>query len=88
MEFDVEAPCSASGKRGAISGKSSISCHLSELQGGARVVESMAVSRLSKRLAPGAIITLSARRALSLPSASEALKSPSPYRTIGSSILC
>ena len=34
MEFDVEAPCSASCKRGAVSGKSSISCHPSELQEG------------------------------------------------------
>jgi hypothetical protein len=54
MEFDVEAPCSASRKRGAVLGKSSISCHPSELQGGAGVVESMAVSRPSKRPAPGA----------------------------------
>jgi hypothetical protein len=54
VEFDVEAPCPASGKRGAVSGKSSISCHPSELQGGAGVVELKAVSGLSKRPAPGA----------------------------------
>jgi len=88
VEFDVEAPCSASGKRSAVSGKLSISCHPSELQGGAGVVGSMAVSRLSKRPAPGVAATLSARRALLLTSASEALESPSPCRTIGSSTLC
>jgi hypothetical protein len=87
VESDVEAPCSASGKRGPISGKSSISCHPSELQGRAGVVESMAVSGLSKGPAPGTA-ALSARRALSLTSASEALESPSPCRTIGSSIPC
>jgi hypothetical protein len=55
MEFDVEAPCSAGRKRGAVSGKSLISCHLSGL-GGAGVVESMAVSGLSKRPASGAVL--------------------------------
>jgi hypothetical protein len=87
MEFDVEAPCSASGNRRAVSWKSSISCHPSELQGGAGVVESMAVSGLSKSPAPGAV-ALSARRLTSLASASEALKSLSPSGTIGSSTPC
>jgi hypothetical protein len=85
VEFGVEAPCSASRKRGAGSGKSSISRHPSELRGGAGVVESMAVSGLSKSPAPGAV-ALSARRLTSLASASEALKSPS--RRIGSSTPC
>jgi hypothetical protein len=75
MEFDVETPCSASGKRGAVSGKSSISCHPSGLQGGAGVVESKVVSGLSKRPTPGAA-ALSARRLMSLTSALEALESP------------
>jgi hypothetical protein len=79
-ESNVEAPCSASRERGVSSGKSLISCHLSELRG-ARVIESMAISRLSKSPALG-VITLSARRALSLTSALEALESLSPYRII------
>ena len=83
----VEAPCFASRKRGAGSGKSSISCHPSELRGGAGVIESMAVSRLSKSPAPGTV-ALSARRLTSLASALEALKLPSPRRTIGSSTPC
>jgi len=84
VESDVEAPGSASRKRGAGSGKSSISCHPSGLQGGAGVLESMAVSGLSKSPAPGAI-GLSARRLTSLASATEALESSSLSRTIGSS---
>jgi hypothetical protein len=47
----------------------------------------MAVSRLSKRPAPGAL-TLSVRRALSLTSASEALESSLTCRIIRSSTLC
>ena len=50
-------------------------------------VESIAVSGLSKGPAPGAA-ALSARRALSLISASEAPESPSPCRRIGSSTRC
>ena len=84
MEFGVEAPCSASCERGAVSGEPSISCHLSELQGGAGVVESTAVSGLSKR--PASASVPSARRLTSSTSASEALESPSASRTIGSSI--
>lgn len=83
MEFDVEAPCSASCKRGAVSGKSSISCHPSELQGGAGVVESTIFSGLSKRPASGSV--LSVRRLTSSASAVEALESSSPSRKIGSS---
>jgi hypothetical protein len=82
MEFDVEAPSSASRKRGAVSGKSLISCHPSEL-GGAGVVESMAVSGLSKSPAPGSALVA---RLSSSTSSSEALESSSPSRTIGSSI--
>jgi len=82
MEFDVEAPCSKSCKHGAVSGKSSISCHPSELQGGAGVVESTAFSGQSKRPASGSI--LSARRLTSSASAAEALESSSPSRKIGS----
>jgi hypothetical protein len=48
------------------------------------VVESMAVSGLSKRPAPG-VAVLSARRLTSSTAAPEALESPSPCRTIGSS---
>jgi hypothetical protein len=55
MEFDCEAPCSASRKRGAVLGKSSISCHSSEL-GGAGGVESTAFSGLSKRPASGSML--------------------------------
>ena len=80
MEFDVEAPYSASYKRGAVSGKSSISCHLSELQGGAGVIESTAFSGLLKRPTSGSI--LSARRLTSSASATEALESSSPSRKI------
>jgi hypothetical protein len=86
VDFNIEAPCSASGKCGAVSGKSLIACHPLELQGGARVIELIAIFGLSKRPAPGATALL-ARRALSLTSASEALESLSPYRTIRSSIL-
>ena len=43
MELDVEAPCSERRRRGAVSVKSSISCHPSGLEGGVRTVESMAV---------------------------------------------
>ena len=82
MEFDVEA-CSASGKRGAVSGMSSTSCQLSELQGGAGVVESTAFSGLSKRPVSGSL--LSARRLTSSASDAEALESLSPSRKIGSS---
>jgi hypothetical protein len=49
------------------------------------VVELMAIAGLSKRPVPGAAILL-ARRLTSLTSASEALESPSPCRTIGSFI--
>jgi hypothetical protein len=84
MEFDIETPCPASGKRSAVSGESSISCHRSELQGGAGVAESIAVSGLWKRPALGAA-ALSARRLTSLTLASEALESLSASRTIGPS---
>ena len=47
----VEAPCSTSRKHRAGSRKLLISCHPSEIQGGAGVVESIGVSRLSKILA-------------------------------------
>jgi hypothetical protein len=77
IEFNAEAPCSASRKRGAGLGKPSISCHPPELRGGAGVIESMTVSRLSKSPAPSAI-ALSARRLISLASASEALMLPPP----------
>ena len=83
MDFNVEAPCSASCKRGAVLGKSSISCHPSDLQGGAGVVESTAFSGLSKRPATGSV--LSAQRLTSSASATEALESSSPSRKIGSS---
>lgn len=48
---------------------------------GAGVIESIAVSRPSKRPAPNAIV-ISVRRALSLTSSSEALESPSPGRQL------
>jgi len=86
MEFDVEAPCSVSCKRGAVPGKALISCHPSELEGGVGVVESMAASGLSKR--PASSFILSARRLLSSASASEALKSSSPNKTIKSFTPC
>ena len=70
MESDVEGPCSANHKRGAVSGKSLISCHPSGLRG-AGAVESTAFSGLSKRPAAGFILL--ARR-LSSTSASEALE--------------
>lgn len=82
MEIDVEAPCSASRKRRAVSGDFSILCHPSELQGGARVVESTAFFGLSKRPASGSV--LSARRLTSSTLASNVLESSSPSRTIGS----
>jgi hypothetical protein len=65
MEFDVEALCSVSGKRRATRGGLLILCHPSELGGGAGVVESTAISRLSERPAPSTP-TLSARRVLLL----------------------
>jgi hypothetical protein len=58
-----------------------------QLQGGAGIVESMAISGLSKSPAPSAV-ALSARRLTSLASASETLKSPSPSGTIRSSTPC
>ncbi|PMD14337.1 hypothetical protein NA56DRAFT_651077 [Hyaloscypha hepaticicola] len=47
----------------------------------------MAITRLSKRPAPGTI-TLLARRPLSLTLALEVIESPSPCRIIGSSTPC
>jgi hypothetical protein len=85
IEFDVETPYGASRKRGAVSGKSSISCHPSG-EGGAGVVESTAVSRLSRK--PSATTALSVQGPLSSTSASEALDSSSPSRAIGSSTPC
>ena len=84
VESDAEAPCWASRKRCDVLGKSSISCHTSG-EGGARVVESAAFSRLSKRSASAPTLTV---RPPSSTSASEALESSSPSRTIGLSILC
>ncbi|KAE9382112.1 hypothetical protein N431DRAFT_17148 [Stipitochalara longipes BDJ] len=82
MGFDVEAPFFVSCKRAAVSGTLSISCHLSELQAGAGVIESTAFSGLSKRLASGSI--LSVRRRTSRASVTEALESSSPSRKTGS----
>jgi hypothetical protein len=56
------------------------------LQGGAKVVKSIAISRLLKSLAPSAIILL-ARRLTLLALALKALKLLSPSRTIGLFIL-
>ena len=85
IESDVRASCSASRKRGAVSGRSSISCHPSGLEGGAGVVKSTAVFGLLKRPASGAAL-LARRLTSSAPaSASEPLESSSSSRTIGSS---
>lgn len=83
MRFEVEAPGSASCKRGAVSGKSSISCQPSELQGGAILVEWMAFFSLSRGLASGSV--LSALRLMSSAAAAEALESSFPSMKIGSS---
>jgi hypothetical protein len=56
IEFDVEAPCSASCKRRAVSGESLILCYPSEL-GGTGVLESTAFSGLLKRLASGFVLS-------------------------------
>ena len=82
MEFDIEAPSSASRKRGAGWWRSSLSCHISGLRV-AGAVESTAFSGLSKLRASGSV--LSARGLTLSTSVLPALKSSSLSRITGSS---
>jgi hypothetical protein len=84
MEFDIEASCSASSKRGAVSGKSSISCYLLRL-GRTGTIKSMVFSGLSNK--PASSFALVVRLLLSI-LFSEPLELSSPSRTIGLLIQC
>jgi hypothetical protein len=58
MDFNVKGPCFISGKCSAVLRKLLISCRLLELQGGAKVIKSIIVFKLSKKPAPSAITLL------------------------------
>ena len=57
MELDVEGFCSEYYKCCAVSRKLSISCYISGLEGGARVVDSIVASRLLRRPSPAATLS-------------------------------